>query len=388
MLDIIKGQKDFVFSVAEKAYFEFLRYCLDASYPLPVSAMSIDWHDLLFWAERQSIIGIIFGGITDVRCQREVGKSRLQIPSEILMKWIGYAYQIKNRNQLLNKRCVELTERLRNEGFDCCILKGQGNAVMYPNPYSRTPGDIDVWVMPGERLRCNGSRLNAKEVIRLAREKNPSAKACYHHVDYGDFNGVEVELHYRPSYIFNPLHNYRLQRWLSKMADDGWMMAELPDGVGTICVPDREFNIIFQLSHVYNHLLHEGIGLRQVIDYYYLLKSNTNRTNNTNIQEALRNLGLEKIAGAMMWVLNKILGLDEEYLIAPKNEMCGKVLLAEIMKGGNFGQSDVENQKATTAVKKNILRIKRDIRLMRYFPSECLWEPAFRIYHYFWRQFH
>ena len=121
------------------------------------------------------------------------------------------------------------------------------------------------------------------------------------------------------------------------------------------------------------------------VDYYYLLKSNTNRTNDTNIQDTLRNLGLEKIAGAMMWVLNEILGLDEKYLIAPKDEKRGKVLLAEIMKGGNFGHCDVENQKATTAVKKNILRIKRDLRMMRYYPSECLWEPVFRVYHWIWR---
>lgn len=360
-------------------YIDFLQYCLDDNKDLPVSANCIDWSKLLVWAEQQAIVGVIFGGI------QKAGKS-LEIPTDTLIKWIGYAYQIENRNHLLNKRCVELTEQLRNEGFDCCILKGQGNAVMYPNPYSRTSGDIDVWVMPGERLRDNGSRLNVKEVIRLAKEKNPSAKVCYHHVDYGDFKGVEVEIHYRPSFMFNPLHNCRLQRWF--MVHDEGFMVELPENAGTIRVPNKEFNIVFQLSHVYNHLLHEGIGLRQVIDYYYLLKSNTNRTNDTNIQDTLRNLGLEKIAGAMMWVLNKILGLDEEYLIAPKNEKCGKVLLAEIMKGGNFGQSDVENQKATTAVKKNILRIKRDIRLMRYFPSECLWEPAFRIYHYFWRLAH
>ena len=37
-------------------------------------------------------------------------------------------------------------------------------------------------------------------------------------------------------------------------------------------------------------------------------------------------------------------------------------------------------------VKKNWLRIRRDIRMMRYFPSECLWEPVFRVYHFFWRQ--
>ena len=196
---------------------------------------------------------------------------------------------------------------------------------------------------------------------------------------------------------------------------------ELPDGVGEVAVPTVEFNLIFQLSHVYNHLLHEGIGLRQIIDYYYLLrkwkmdngkwiiKGNTDRTDDTDLRDTLRyltsstsvatrqcmnefplrsllrRLGLWNIAGAMMWVLNEVLGLEEKYLIAPKNEKLGRVLLAEMLRGGNFGQFDIDNIKADSQLKKNWQRIRRDLRMMRYFPSECLWEPVFRIGHFFWR---
>ena len=34
-------------------------------------------------------------------------------------------------------------------GFPNCILKGQGNALMYPDPYARVPGDIDIWLDGG-----------------------------------------------------------------------------------------------------------------------------------------------------------------------------------------------------------------------------------------------
>ena len=36
-------------------------------------------------------------------------------------------------------------------------------------------------------------------------------------------------------------------------------------------IPTVEFNIIFQLTHIYSHLMNEGIGLRQLVDYYYVL---------------------------------------------------------------------------------------------------------------------
>lgn len=233
---------------------------------------------------------------------------------------------------------------------------------MYPNPLLRTPGDIDVWT------RGNGIR----GIIRIVRKKNPKAKACYHHVDYGKFKDVEVEIHYRPSFMFNPVHNNRLQRWFSKMAEGGWLMAELPEDAGPIRIPNREFNIIFQLSHIYNHLLHEGIGLKQIIDYYYLLIHNSQCIIH-NWEETLRYLGLEKIAGAMMWVLVYLVygegcmvhgSKRDDWMICEPDEKRGKVLLAEIMKGGNFGHYDAENQKANRAVKKNILRIKRDIRML------------------------
>ena len=363
-------------SVENNAYLAFLRYCLDSdNVDMPEDAKSIDWRMMLSWAERQSIVGPIFDGIK--KTEKQLG-----IPTNILFDWIGYANMIVSQNRLLNKRCVELTENLAQNGFESCILKGQGNAMAYHNSLSRTPGDIDVWVMSKSDVRRK--KENVKRIIRFVRAKNPRAKACYHHVDYGAFNGVEVEMHYRPSFMFNPLYNFRLQKWFRSQTEST-EITELPNGVGCISVPSWEFNIVFQLSHVYNHILHEGIGLRQIIDYYYLLRSD-GRSKMDDVSNTLRYVGLDKIAGAMMWMLNEVLGLPEEYLIAPKDEKRGRVLLAEIMKGGNFGHYDAENQKANNAIKKNLQRIKRDMRMMRYFPSECMWEPVFRVYHYFWRQ--
>ncbi|MBP5375967.1 MAG: nucleotidyltransferase family protein, partial [Bacteroidaceae bacterium] len=281
-----------------------------------------------------------------------------------------------------------------------CILKGQGNNLMYPNVYSRMSGDIDVWVrkdglLVGGYGLLMGKKSVEREVIRYVKERNPKARALYHHIDYGDFEDIEVEMHYRPSFMFNPVHNGRLQKWFQDHAEQQFKhMVELPDGVGMIAVPDVEFNIVFQLSHIYNHVLHEGIGLRQMIDYFFLLRSeNLGKSveglelKDRDYEETLRHLGLWKIAGAVMWVLHEVLGLEEQYLIASMDERLGKVLLSEIMQGGNFGQYDEQNIRANNPIKKNWQRIRRDFRLMRYFPSECLWEPAFRLYHFFWRTF-
>ena len=426
-------------------FLEFLRYCIGDEQKPPVSAKGIDWMEMMAWAESQAIVGVVYQGILK-------GGKELEIPFDALMEWVGYAQQIEAQNRLVNQRCVEIAAAFQKDGFETCILKGQGNAALYPSPLLRNPGDIDLWVRRQnndirQSNRLTGSsrqkdirtdirqsnderqsnrltssfrqkdiRTEIKEIIGFVKERNPEARALYHHIDLGEFKGVEVEVHYRPSFLSDPVHNRRLQKWF-RCHTESTDTVELTDGVGRINVPNWEFNVVFQLSHVYNHLLHEGIGLRQIIDYYYLLRQsndirqsnrltdsfrqkNDERQNNrltdsfrqkdirTEIGDTLRYLGLWEIAGAMMWVLNEVLGLEEKYLIAPKDERRGRLLLAEIMKGGNFGFYDVENQRADSQLKKNWLRIRRDLRMMRYFPSECLWEPVFRVYHFFWRMAH
>ena len=372
----------------EDLYLDFLRYSLNDGMLLLSSSEKIDWMKMMEWAEQQAIIGLVYQGI-------QKGGKELEIPFNDLMEWVGYAQQIEVQNRLLNQRCVEIAAEFQKDGFGTCILKGQGNAAFYPNPLLRTPGDIDVWI---------NDHAN-KEIIRYVKGRNPEGRVLYHHIDLEEYKGVEVEMHYRPSFMFNPVHNQRLQKWF-RCHKEGTEIKDLPEDVGSIRVPNRDFNIVFQLSHVYNHLLHEGIGLRQIIDYYYLLRSMPDNTGKVNQGDSpsdprkrsiigtvptdslLRELGLEKIAGAVMWVLNEVLGLPEAYLIVPKDEKRGRVLLAEVMKGGNFGFYDAENQRANSAIERNFQRIKRDLRLVRYFPSECLWEPVFRGYHFFWRLAH
>lgn len=356
-------------------FFELIQIALGTRKSLSRKPTDEEWNCLYHTCQKQSIAALVITAL------ESLSKQGQKPPINLLYEWIAISEQIKLQNKIVNQNAVEFCLKLEKEGFDCCILKGQGNAVMYPDPYSRTPGDIDVWIRDGI-----SKTEDIRGIIRYVKERNPKGVAMYHHIDMGEYNGTEVEVHYRPAFIFNPIHNRRLQRWFSEQADVQFShKVDLPEGVGKMNVPTTEFNVIFQLSHVYNHLLHEGIGLRQIFDYFYVLKSNTNRSNNTNIINLLNYLGLTKIAGAMMWVLHEKLGLAEEFLIAPIDERRGKVLLDEIMRGGNFGHYDSDNIKATSRLKKNVQRIKRDLRLIRYFPSECMWEPVLRLYHYFWR---
>ena len=352
----------------EEIYLEFLRYCLDDKLLLPESTKSIDWMAMMAWAEQQTVVGIIYGGIL------RAGKA-LGMPFDALMEWVGYAQQIESRNRQLNKRCRELVEEFRNDGFKSCILKGQGVALYYPNPLLRTSGDIDIWL--------DGGRDRIAEYVR---GKYGEQLERYHHVELPAEDGIEVEVHFTPSYMLAPWSNKRMQRWMREKADGGWLMAELPDGAGEIPVPTAEFNLVFLLSHIYRHLFSEGIGLRQVVDYYYLLRSDV-RSKMEDVPSILKYLDLWKFAGALMWVLHEQLGLEEKYLIAEPNEKEGRFLWYEIMIGGNFGQYDrrLGNKEDEGKLRTFVRMTIRNMRYVTHYPAEALCEPVFRIWYFFWR---
>lgn len=256
---------------------------------------------------------------------------------------------------------------------------------------SGTPGDIDMWVkLKDEKENDNGriwNRIN--RVIAYSKRKNPTGIADINHVDYGIFSGVEVELHYLPSYFNSPIYNKRLYYWIRQQEKNVFNnKIELPEGE-EINVPTAEFNLVYQLSHIYKHVIGEGIGLRQMIDYYYLLKSEIEFTK-SDIVSTLKYLGLYRFAGAVMYVLYHVLGIEEERLIVPIDKRRGKFLLEEILRGGNFGKYDTKGYLVKWKYPLgNLLRhVERDLRLVRYFPSEALWEPFSRTYQHFWRKRH
>jgi hypothetical protein len=228
-----------------------------------------------------------------------------------------------------------------------------------------------------------------KQVIAFARKALPNAFACYHHVEYVKCDGIEVELHYRPAFLNNPIHNRRLQRWfLSEAAAQLEHRVELPNGVGAVNVPTKSFNRIFLIAHILNHVIHEGIGMRQMMDYYFLLWRGFTKEEQQHDVLLLKQLGLYHITAAVMFVLRQLFAMPKQLLLVPPDERRGIFLMDEILYGGNFGHYNPQSNHARSAWSKNMLRLKRDWRLLTVFPSECLWEPLFRLWHFFWRLRH
>ena len=366
------------------AFFAFMRYCLGYKRNISNVVAGMDWQKLYSFASKQAILGLCFDGIERLGKEYPEELRLNPIGRELLMSWMGKAQQICRQNMKVNVVASKLYSMLREDGLRCCILKGQGNALMYPNPYSRTPGDIDVWV--------NASREEITEYAKKHFEIGEDIR--YHHLETS-LDGVPVELHFFPGIMNNPIYNARLQKWFKRNADlQCSNVISLLEGIGVIAIPTTAFNVIYQLTHLYHHFFDEGIGMRQIMDYYYVVISDYLLVINDEslgiretLQKELKHLGLWKFAGAVMYVLHEALGLSEEKMIAPMDEKRGKLLLAEILNGGNFGKHFTKygNFAQQGMAKKYFLKIWRNMHFVRYYPAEALCEPIFRTWHFFWR---
>ena len=443
----------------QKIFFDFLRFCIGSAKEIPDSLKEADWKELYAIAKKQCLVGVLFDGI------KKLPVEHVEMEKELLLRWMAESQMLEKANVRLNDAAIHVSEWFRKKGFRTCILKGQGNALMYPNPYSRTPGDIDIWV-EGED----------KRVISFVRSISPHEKACYHHIEFPSYKGVEVEVHYRPSFLLCFWHNRKLQKYYERMKEEQFSHRVMLGEQGEIAIPTVEFNIIFQLTHIYSHLMNEGIGLRQLVDYYYVLCdfykvyqnfSNpsvslskgsstfspspsssgsgdvtapsrcseplrsqvggpskvspncagwdrrdaigdmTSATASTStdtsataarssfaanssaaidrVQKKLKELGLWKFAGGIMYIMQEVFGMPASRLIVPPNEKYGKFVLNEVLEAGNFGRYDARNRFGRSQLGHNLQRIYRDMRLVKFFPAEALCEPLFRTWHFFWR---
>ena len=360
--------------------FDFLKYCLGEKDNMSNVVAYIDWQQLYSFASKQAILGLCFEGVERLGEEYPEELKLNPIGRELLMTWMAKAQQIRRQNMKVNGVAAKLYSKFIEDGLRCCILKGQGNALMYPNPYSRTPGDIDVWV--------NASREDITEYAK--RHFNLEDDIRFHHLET-TMDGVPVELHFFPGIMNNPVYNARLQKWFKRNADlQCSNVVSLPDGIGEIAIPTTAFNVIYQLTHLYHHFFDEGIGMRQIIDYYYVVNNDELLVIRDALQKELKHLGLWKFAKAVMYVLHEALGLSEEKMIAPMDEKRGKLLLTEILNGGNFGQHFTKYGHFTQQgmAKKYFLKIWRNMHFVRYYPAEALSEPIFRTWHFFWRLRH
>lgn len=342
------------------------RESLHLETPLPEST----WKELLTLARKQAVTGIVMDGILKLPAE-------YLPPAPIKLKGIQQLLRIEQLNRRLNGEAVQVSEFLQAEGYACIILKGQGIAKYYPNPLHRMPGDIDIW--PDAE----------PDVLRkYAHTRFPDKEWSVLHTHLPLLDETEVELHFQPSLMFNPVTNRRLLAFCRQHRSACAANRVLLEGTDRpVAVATDAFNRVYVLQHIMRHLFDEGIGLRQLMDYGLVLRKGMTPAEKKETLQTLRRLHMEGFAGAVMYVLQTVFTLEPEYLLRTPDERKGKLLLEEILEGGNFGHYDQRGNKQNlpNKVKK---RAHKFLRVLSLAPSEAVWSFLFFIRAFFQRRWH
>ncbi|OYP62570.1 nucleotidyltransferase family protein [Prevotella sp. P2-180] len=407
--------------------FDFIQIAIGNRKSLSATINDSDWLRLFEFCKSQYIVGIVYTAVEKLHNQGII------CPSSLEEQWRAFVYKIEKQNEVINRKCAEISRQYNHDGFFTCILNSQGSLLNYPEKLRmrRMPGDIEVLASPlcdisvavltgsndVEYATYNGFRA-VREYVKMQHRIDgyfaiPIVR--YNHIEAPKIDGTEVEVYFRAAHLYSPLRNWRLQKWMNDHADE-CMKNKTHLG---FAMPTSSVNVIHQMTHMYNHHIDGGLGFRQLMDYYYALRVwhndvmeckdlqsqgmwseglGTHVMSNEEVMSVIRSFGMTKFTAAVMYVLHKVFE-NEEYILNEecrmKNEECseadipwmicepnekeGKKLLAEIMNSGNFGHYDSEKPNVYQhRFQYHIWKFKRIFRLAMSYPEEALWEPVFR----------
>lgn len=363
-------------------FFELLRVAIGTQKDLSRTPSPEEWESVINTFSKQGMLAICANGIKKLPSNQRPTKVQY-------MQCLAAASRVQQYNELLNKSCLKLQTTLKNYGFGSCILKGQGLGMYYGEMTDlRQPGDIDVWMWPINEdgsLKPLSRWLRRKEIYEFAKKCPNPGKPVYHNVAVKYLNNISLELHFTPSWFFSPLKNLHLQRWFEDQAPEQFQnkVELLPDR--SINSASLDFNRIYVLIHIFRHFLGDGIGVRQLLDYFFVLRS-SNNYDKAKTRELLRNFGMERFAGAVTWILKEQMGLEDEFLFCHPDAREGAFLLNEVRKAVSIKQSDspTYKNKHTGNVGTFFKRTSQNFRFLTHYTDEVLWCPLWKIWHQLW----
>ena len=355
-------------AVITDKFFELIQISLGNKNGFEQPPSEREWGTLFQLSCKHALAGILFEGFKKTKTKVQ-GKTQT-----LVFEWYALQLQTIAANKNQRERVKELSILLANNGYRNCVLKGQGTALYYDSSELRQCGDIDIWV--------EGDRDDILSYARNHGYKIPHIDIKHSDIEF--FEDVPVEVHFLPSWMYNPATNKRLQQFFDDQAEKQFGNYDVEAGFTHTTI---EFDLVYSLVHIYRHIFSEGIGLRQLMDYYFILLHSSIQQR-VDALKMLQNLKMLSFAGGIMWILEHCFGMNDSMALCSVNKEHGQYLLSEILIAGNFGQYDPRTRRVAVQKRfeRGFVQLKKNFRFVCYYPSEVLWSPFWKLWHYVWRK--
>lgn len=274
---------------------------------------------------------------------------------EIVMRLMQQTMAHRQNQHRFEDTVGRFARLMKENGIAYVVFKGLAVARHYPEPFVRTMGDVDFYVPQRDFLR-------AVEVIERGLNVVMDKEDIDKHYSF-DWQGIRFEMHYQIETFGSHRHQHRFDRMIDEaMAEhtDSFTVCD-SDGNGTevsVLPPTEDLIVVFK--HWFNHLLVEGVGLRQTLDLVVLLNAYRDKMNVGRLMTALDGIGYMKAFRAMLAMMKRYFGfewLDSNFVLGCRDERYADKLMAAVMESGNFGRKAYKAQ--TSGRKKSMETAQR-----------------------------
>lgn len=311
-------------------FFELLRAGIWGRAAL-ISSAPPNWSDVIEIAKRQSVVGVIYDGVLTL--SKEFLPERTHI-----LDLFATSYSIEVLNKQANIAVTQLVSYLNEHGVSSRLMKGQGCALLYPNPLHRQSGDIDLFV--GSEQYPFAKELIVSKGIDIEKEGVYDAHFMW--------RNVPVEMHWLETKLYYPKNNKNFQQICRREEWKKTVVAEIEGQ--SVELFNHTFNTFYVFVHLYHHFLQVGVGLRQVCDWMLLLKRYESEIDWGCLYEYIRAIKAERAWKAFYGLAVERLGLQltqEPIWMQRCNSDDIQFVMDDILNVGNFGKYGTSLQKRT-----------------------------------------
>jgi len=286
----------------------------------------VDYDVLLQLADEQSVIGLVAAGLDHVKDGNP--------PKEIVLQFVGQAFQLEQQNKSMNCFLANLIEEMRKKGIYSLLVKGQGVAQCYDRPLWRATGDIDLFL-------SDDNYIKAKEMLLpMASEIEPESEFTKHLGMTIDSWVVELHGSLRMGL---PLKINRELDIIKRETFYGGCVSSWMNGATQVFLLSRENDAVYVFTHFLNHFYKGGIGLRQICDWSRLLWVYRDKLDRVKIEKHIKSMGLMTEWKAFGAFAIEYLGMPKEampfYEENTKWNQKAERIKDFVIMSGNFGHN-------------------------------------------------
>ena len=294
----------------QKLLFELLQVATGQLDCLSKGPSPEEWNDIYQTARQHGLAGVSYIGVEHLF---EYG---LRVPQDLSLDWMADAEMIRERQELIDKRCQKLMEKLEERKIRSSVMNGlgmrqNGGSDLQQSLQAET---IDIFV------DCNIDRA-----LKFVSQTGQQDIVCgYSEIPLTVWADTPVYLHYRLMLARNPLTNRKIQKWASRNKD---MMFQHDEAV---TVPSLLMNAVCMLQDLQQRFFKGEAMLRHFLEYYFVITQLKDLSavfkNGDSIETALREMGLERFAGGVMWILQEMMALDRQHMLCAPKEHEGRCM--------------------------------------------------------------